>query len=280
MKSIVVLYHGRCPDGFGGAWTAYQKFGDNADYIGLEYDGDVTVPAITESTVYLIDFSLPEATMKELISNNRKVIALDHHISAEQRTKMAQEYVYDLDRSGAVITWNYFFPDKPVPLLLQHAQDVDLWRFRIPFTKEAMAYIQLFGFDFQQWNQIAADLENPSTREQYYKDGALLLRYERTIIEKLVRRAVVVEFEGIRTLATNAPILHSEVGHELTKKLPPIAIAWSEKNSTRTFSLRSDGSVDVSQIAQKYGGGGHKAAAGFEMDSSKPFPWKLISDSL
>ncbi|HEY4499845.1 MAG TPA: DHHA1 domain-containing protein [Candidatus Paceibacterota bacterium] len=280
MKSIIVLYHGRCPDGFGGAWTAYQKFGDQADYIGLEYDSDMTIPEIINSTVYLIDFSLPERVMKNLVQNNQKVIALDHHISAEQRTKSAHEFIYDLDRSGAIITWNYFFPEKPAPLLLQHVQDIDLWRFQMPFTKEIMTYIQLFGFDFQKWNQIAEDLENPIIREQYYKDGALLLRYERTIIDKLVRRAVVVEFEGIRALATNAPILHSEVGHELSKKLPPIAIAWSEKNNTRTFSLRSDGSVDVSQIAQKYGGGGHKAAAGFEMKSSEPFPWKLLSTSL
>lgn len=280
MKSIIVLYHGKCPDGFGGAWTAYQKFGDTADYIGLEYDSDAPIPIIAQSMVYLIDFSLPESAMKNMVQNNLKVIALDHHISAEQKTKLAHEYVYDLNRSGAIIAWNYFFPEKPVPLLLRHVQDIDLWQFEIPFTKEIMTYIQLFGFDFQQWNQIAADLEDPIIRERYYKDGALLLRYERTIIDKLVSRAVVVEFEGIRALATNAPILHSQVGHELTQKLPPIAIAWSERNNTRTFSLRSDGSVDVSQIAQKYGGGGHKAAAGFEMKSSEPFPWKLLSISL
>ena len=33
-------------------------------------------------------------------------------------------------------------------------------------------------------------------------------------------------------------------------------------------SLRSDGSVDVAQIASKFGGGGHKSAAGFQIEST------------
>src|SRR3990167_9491025 len=33
MKNIVVIYHGKCPDGFSAAWIAWKKFGDDAEYI-------------------------------------------------------------------------------------------------------------------------------------------------------------------------------------------------------------------------------------------------------
>ncbi|PID40880.1 MAG: hypothetical protein CR984_00945 [Proteobacteria bacterium] len=50
--------------------------------------------------------------------------------------------------------------------------------------------------------------------------------------------------------------------HEM-ESAPPLA------NGCRRFhvSLRSDGSVDVSRIATRFGGGGHAEAAGFSMDS-------------
>jgi len=38
---------------------------------------------------------------------------------------------------------------------------------------------------------------------------------------------------------------------------------WSEINNKRWFSLRSDCSCDVSEIAEKYGGGGQRGAAAF-----------------
>ena len=37
-KEIVILYHGGCPDGFGGAYAAWKKFGDAAEYIPVQHD--------------------------------------------------------------------------------------------------------------------------------------------------------------------------------------------------------------------------------------------------
>src|SRR3989344_3757446 len=36
-KKIAVLYHGGCPDGFGGAYAAWKKFGNMAEYIPLKH---------------------------------------------------------------------------------------------------------------------------------------------------------------------------------------------------------------------------------------------------
>ena len=37
MERTIVAYHGNCPDGFGGAYAAWKKFGDTAEYLPLSY---------------------------------------------------------------------------------------------------------------------------------------------------------------------------------------------------------------------------------------------------
>ena len=49
----------------------------------------------------------------------------------------------------------------------------------------------------------------------------------------------------------------------------PFAIGWFYKaaNDTFVYSLRSrEGGVDVSKVAEEFGGGGHARAAGFSLD--------------
>ena len=62
--------------------------------------------------------------------------------------------------------------------------------------------------------------------------------------------------------------LASEVAGELSDTSPSgIGAAWwCNKDGSVTFSLRSRSEVDVSQLALKFGGGGHKNAAGFMLD--------------
>ncbi|MBE0491686.1 MAG: bifunctional oligoribonuclease/PAP phosphatase NrnA [Sulfurospirillum sp.] len=49
-----------------------------------------------------------------------------------------------------------------------------------------------------------------------------------------------------------------------------VAIMILEQLHNYKVSLRSDGDIDVSKIAQSYGGGGHYASAGFEIKTSEP----------
>jgi len=58
------------------------------------------------------------------------------------------------------------------------------------------------------------------------------------------------------------------------KNKKAIGIVWSRKSGKINVSLRSNGKIDVSKLAFKHGGGGHKAASGFTLDVEKPFPWK------
>lgn len=274
-KDIVILYHNGCQDGFSGAWTAKRKFKNKAEYVAVEH-GKEPPEDLVGKEIYLIDFCYPEATMRMLLERNKRVVVLDHHFSQRDVVGISTEHVYDNDRSGSVIAWQYFFPDESVPKLLKYVQDVDLWKFTMPHMKEVMAALDEYPFDFKTWSKLAAELEEKETAQQYINAGKNILKYEDRIIERLIRHAEHVEFEGYVAYAVNSPILESKIGNWIVQHKKAIGIIWSYKGGGIKVSLRSDGKTDVSELAQRLGGGGHKAAAGFSFDVEMELPWKRV----
>lgn len=275
MKSIVVLYHADCPDGFGAAWAAWKKFGNKAEYISVDPE---TLPEKIpiKREVYAVDISYPVAVQRKLRGKNKKLVILDHHASNKSVTEFFPENVFNINHSGSVLAWKYFHKSKRMPQLLRHVEDIDLWKWKLPKTREIISSLSLVEYDFKKWSSFAKRLETKLGLREIVKEGSIISAYEQNIIQKLVERATPVKFEGIKTLAVNSPVLNSEIGNALIKKLPPIGIVWRETCSEIQVSLRSDGSVDVSKIAKKYGGGGHKKSSGFGFRAGNKFPWKVI----
>ena len=112
MKSIVILYHKNCFDGFGAAYAAWKKFKNKADYIGVEHQAPPP-KNLKNKEVYMVDFSYPLEQMKQ-ISKQAILTVIDHHISAEASAKCGQNYLYDLNHSGAVLSWQYFHAKKSI----------------------------------------------------------------------------------------------------------------------------------------------------------------------
>src|SRR5688572_27366216 len=115
-KQIAVLYHGGCPDGFGGAYAAWKKFGDTADYIPVQY-GKPVPNHLEGNDVYFVDFCYPNEIMQPIIASAHSVTVLDHHLGNKANVESMPTFVFDETRSGATIAWSYFHPDTPVPTL-------------------------------------------------------------------------------------------------------------------------------------------------------------------
>lgn len=275
MKDIVILYHADCPDGFGGAWAAHKKFGDSAEYIGVHHDLPPPV-GLENKEIYLVDFTYPEEIMKNMISRNKRVTAIDHHVTREGAIKLTKDYSYAIDHSGSVLAWKYFHKDKLIPLLLQYIEGQDLWKFNLPNTTPIVTYIDSFDYNFTVWDKLVKDIENRTKRKEFIEKGIFMVSYKDELIKRIIEEgAKLVKFEGYETFVVNAPHeFASRISLLLYTKNPPLAIRWSEEKDGVHVSLRSDGSLDVSKIAEKYGGGGHKAAAGFSLPSIHSFPWK------
>lgn len=274
MKSIVVFYHKNCLDGFGSAWAAWRKFGDRAEYIGLEPRRPI-VPKIKNKEIYFLDVAPHSSELKNLTLKNKKVVFIDHHISRRDMTGLTTESIFSLNNSAALLSWKYFHPKQKAPALLKFIEDYDLWRFKLKQTREFIAALQTYDFDFKLWSKIALDFEFPKRRQRYFEEGRVVLRMIRKIVEELADGAPEVIFEAKRAIAVNSPIFDSEIGHYIyEKKGVPIGIVWSEENGEINVGLRSNKNVDVSKIAQKFGGGGHKHAAGFRLKPKIKFPWR------
>ncbi len=272
-RDIVVFYHADCTDGFTSAWVAWKKFGDTAEYIASFHDDE---PVFLEGKeIYTIDITFPEVVTMRLMKDNKRVTAIDHHISTKETTLITHKPSFSLDHSGSTLAWKYFFPDDQIPQFLLNVEDRDLWRKKIPSSPVLYAYLDLFDFNFEIWDKLIKDFEVLDKRNKILETGQLLLKYEEKRMDRHINKnAMLVVFEGHKTYAINESGYASQIGERLSEVLPPISIIWRQnKNGLIIVSLRGSGDVDVSELAKKYGGGGHKNSAAFRLNSLTEIPW-------
>jgi uncharacterized protein len=262
LKSIAVLYHADCTDGFGAAWSAWRAFKDKAVYIAVP-PGNRVLPTVAHNKdLYTLDYSFPVDVIPSIRKQVRSLTIVDHHISNKESAALADESVFDLKHSGAVLAWKFFHPKKPTPRLLQHIEDYDIWKFRLRHTQELAEALSLYDMNFKTWDTLVRDSEGARIKK-YIDEGNVLLRRMERRVGRLVNFGEEIVFEGHKALLVNTPFYVSEVGHAIAKKGIPVALMWSRRNEKIVISLRSDGSVNVAELAERYGGGGHAAAAGF-----------------
>jgi len=260
-----VLYHGNCYDGFGAAWAAWKNLRDNdVQYLPVLY-GDEPPPLINadQGKLYLLDFSFPRDVLIAL-TKEFDVTVLDHHKTAKADLDNLQFATFELNKSGAMLAWEYFHPDKLTPVMVSYLQDRDLWKFELPGSREVAAWMRSWPFDFQCWTKAALDLE--LSFEECRKEGETILRFQQQVVNNMADNAWTQEIGGHDVPITNATVFFSEVGEELCKRCPDApfsAYYLDRKDGKRQWGLRSRGGFDCSLVAKAYGGGGHPGAAGW-----------------
>jgi uncharacterized protein len=275
MTKIYTLYHNNCPDGFGSALAAYLKFGDRSEYIGVKHQEDP--PAMEPgSEVYILDFSYPRPVMESLLAQHTKVITLDHHKTAQEALLGLRGALFDMHRSGAMISWEYFHPDREIPDLFRYIQDRDLWNWKLANTKEVTAGLQLLPQEFDRW----IDLLTPEGLARLQQDGTTLVRYQTKEIKGMLKHVYLdnlpphqaptgewITGKLVPTINCSNYDIVSELCHTMLEEYPddPVVASWLRGKSNISYSLRSQPDFDCSVIAKLYGGGGHKNSAGFKI---------------
>ena len=275
MSKILVFYHKNCYDGFGAALCFWKKFKDKAEYIALEYNKPFPkkLKELKDKKVYFLDFSYDEKLMKKIASSAKELIIIDHHLSTKPFINKFN-HLFSLNHSGVVLSWKYLYPKKPIPKLLLFIEDNDLWRFKYKLSKKIIAALSLYDFEFKVYDKLLKEVEDKAKRKKYLKEGEIILSFQEKIIKRLLKSAQNVNFENHKVLAVNSPVFHSEIGNEIVKQGYSFGIIYSFKEGFVRVSLRSKKNVDISKIAEKYGGGGHKNAAGFCLNIKPNSPWK------
>ncbi len=275
MKDIVIVYHGNCPDGFGGAYAAWKKFGDQALYIGAVHGG--TPPSQLEGKeVYFIDFSYTKDVLLEIEKAAKRLVILDHHMGAREAVEAVQEHMFDNDHSGSGIAWEYFH-HSPLPRLLTYIEDNDLWRHSLPNGKAVSGYLSTTPFEFTSFDALVEKVQTDEGFADIIEKGIAYAEYYDFTVTHLEEYAQLVQFDEFTVLAANAPrLFRSELGHRLAKKHAPFSIVWYAGDNKWHCSLRGDGSIDVSEIARRRGGNGHHNAASFRVPFSEKLPFSVI----
>lgn len=274
MKPLVI-YHGNCADGFSAAWCFWRKFKDDADYHAGVYQQDP--PDVTGRDVYLVDFSYKRPVVEGMLTKAKSVTLIDHHKSAieDLRPLFAQDswtgepkqlaHFTDIDRSGSTLAWDYLFPGEDRPLLLGHVEDRDLWRFKLPGTREIQAFVFSHNYTFEMWDTLMS--ADQVELLKMTAAGAAIERKHHKDIAELVgvcKRRMVIAGHDV-PVASLPYTMGSDAGHLMAKGEKFSACYWDTADG-RVFGLRSEeGGFDVSEIAKQYGGGGHVRAAGFKV---------------
>ena len=274
----LVIYHGNCADGFSAAWCFWRKYGTGADYVAGVYQQDP--PDVTGRDVYLVDFSYKRAVVEQMLRTARSVTLIDHHktavddlrplkadMVATNNNGMGDNFGWfcDLDRSGATLAWDYLFPGEDRPLLLGHVEDRDLWRFKLPGTREIQAFVFSHEYSFDLWDKLMS-ADQVELLKMTAAGAAIERKHHKDVAELVAvckRRMVIGAYDV--PVASLPYTLVSDAAHLMAQGEPFAACYWDTAEG-RVFGLRAtDEGVDVSEVAKQYGGGGHAKAAGFKV---------------
>jgi len=263
--SYLCIYHKNCSDGFGAALAVKvycDRIGVECEFMAAQYGYEA--PDVTGKTVFVVDFSYDRQTLIALKEQADSLTVIDHHKSAMEDLEGLDYCVFDMSRSGAVLTWETLNPDAPTPLLLKYVQDRDLWLWEMEYSKAVSAALLTLEKKLALWMPY---LEDEKVSELIMKGSAIVdyqnLQLARTPKGENIPMATI---GGYLVPCVNATHLVSEMG-EILAQGHPFAALYFDRLDKRVYSLRSakDG-IDVAAIAQQYGGGGHFNAAAFAVD--------------
>lgn len=292
-KGVVVLYDGD-PDGLTAAFAAWLRFGDEARYIAVARN-EVPPPLPGCVALYICDFNYPREQMLALAQQVPFIQLLDHHKTAQDELGDLSFCYFDTTRSAAGIAWEYF-QGTPPPAFVGYVQDADLWTWALPCSHEVHMAVDSHPLEFQKWQEISGvtiprDPHRESAcLENLMDDGETCLRFAHAKVNEILDNCRMATFicNGSNTITfdpdapttgdgvycvpvVNTPLMRSHVCHQLLNDYPnsPFSAAYCDMpGGVRDWSLRSRADFDVSAVAKKFGGGGHRMASGFKVASN------------
>jgi oligoribonuclease NrnB/cAMP/cGMP phosphodiesterase (DHH superfamily) len=270
-KERLVIHHDDA-DGFTAAWAVWKIHGDNAEYLPVQY-GDAP-PDVTNRKIFILDFSYKRDILLDMAEKAKSIIVLDHHETAQKELKDLDFCIFDMNKSGARLAWERFHYRIKIPSLTEYVEDHDLWRFKLPNSKEINANIFSYNYTFENLEMLNNILEDPSRKITFIREGQAILRSYNQQINKIKDNVAQLiklpehfgPYKGTEVLVANANYCFaSELGSLLAEESPSkIAIIWSKTKNIFKYSIRSKG-PDVSKIAKQiHGGGGHPGASGWQ----------------
>jgi oligoribonuclease NrnB/cAMP/cGMP phosphodiesterase (DHH superfamily) len=251
----------------------WRAWGAEAAYVARGHEDAFDPRRHEGETLVFVDIAPPPESVAELSELAAELVVLDHHVSTRDRyaacgaldpahARRGHRIHFDLGHSGAVLAWSHFHREDP-PLLLRYVEDQDLWSWELPDSEAVNAAIGSHPREFASWDALAA-----RPLEALVAEGTPILRANRQEVERSLQAAAPVAIGTRRAEAVNARAHRAQIGHALAERAAfglPWGVVYRLAGDRVDVSLYSIGDLDVAAVAARYGGGGHRNAAGFNV---------------
>jgi len=286
----IIVFHYPCQDGLGSAYVAMLAHKQAGwvipELYPISHGVQLDIGKLANKRVLFCDYSPKFSVLNEIELVASSIVVLDHHVTARDDLVAKLYAIFDMNRSGVGITWDYFFPMVKIPLFLSMIQDRDLWVWQITGSKNFCSGFftvcsSIHPYDFDEIFKLFDELySNPDKIEYYISIGSILDKSTSRKVESIAQGALkkIIMYQGKRVCIVNCTgEFISELGNIISSS-PDVdyALLWRHNAVTDDYyvSLRStDTKADVSVIAASFGGGGHPNAAGFTIKTN---PYDLI----
>ena len=286
-KQHLVLYHGSDLDGVFSAAVIARKYGlENVKCIPVNYGKEFPFEEIGDrvKNVWVVDFSFDN--MVELRDTLRDkyhtdLIWCDHHESALRKNENAnQENIWGLrtiGRAGCELTYEYIY-NQDAPTLIQYLSTYDTW------NKERMNWTDVMYVQYGVRYNVGLDVEKAVKLLDLIEEeeelsigtieavGEVILSWTDQINEGYVKcSAFEGKICGVKAVFMNTNVFNSNVFKSYQGEYEVMVPFRYEKTGLVRFSIYADHNdkVNCAEMAERFGGGGHKGAAGFQLDMEK-----------
>ncbi len=271
-KEKVVCYYHDDPDGISSAAIVKSVYPD-AKFYRMNYSDEVEFSSEMIDKTIIVDFSFKKEQMEWLRKHSKVFCWIDHHKTAMEELQEIWnsdeiDGLRDTTKSGCRLSWEWFYPNESVPRTIELIEDYDIWAWKYGEKTAQFAegiWITTQDPEDDVWYDLLFS-SLPHSFNKILKLGESLLLAKSFRIQKTIRTGIKVILDGRSTFMVNTNHDVSKVGEHIYKEMGyPVALMWAMKGHNVICSLRSN-KIDVGEIAKSHGGGGHKFAAGFEVD--------------
>jgi oligoribonuclease NrnB/cAMP/cGMP phosphodiesterase (DHH superfamily) len=271
---LICVYHKRDHDGRCSASIVKSKFPD-CKLIGMDHHLPFPWRDIPKgSDVIMCDFSLPIEKLKHL-ATRCNFTWIDHHISIIKDANSAgfnPKGLREIGRSGCELTWAYLYPNAEMPTAVHLLGRYDVWDESIedayPFQYGLQTYDTSVPYN-DLWKNLFDG--NHTLMAEIFKRGKVVMDYHRNLFKDASNLAFEATVEGYRAIVVNITVGDSTLFRYLCNPEDyEVMVNFGIRNGEAKISIYSvHDHIDVSAIAARYGGGGHKGAAGWSMPPNK-----------
>lgn len=270
---MLCIYHIADHDGKGSAAIVKNLYPE-AELFGLNHDMDIPYDEIRRhDKIVVCDISLPLEFMFEL-SQNKDFTWIDHHASVINAYDAAladgeRQPIKGLRRVGTAaicLTWEYFYPDKPLPEGIRLLGLNDIFDLRDPRVRPFEFAFQSLGINHPAdpvWTKL---INNQIDIEKMVETGKAIHSWIKVRNRRLLHiLGFESEYQGYKCICANMVQGQSEFYDSLENLEDYDFMCNFFMNRNNQWSLSfytSKDNIDVSKIAASFGGGGHVRAAG------------------